>query len=169
LKTTLNRGENPSDWLYGPIEDRVEVAVISAMAAIAGSSVGAITTFATTWLVQTSQVKSQRLGSEMAKREKLYADFIAEAAKRMTDAMSHQAETPDVLVLLAASIGQMRLFSSSEVITAAEQVARAIVDSYIAPNRNLKELHDAFMDKTRLDPLGQFAAECRKELGGITV
>jgi len=147
----------------------VEVAVISAMAAIAGSSVGAITTFATTWLVQTSQLQSQRLGADVAKRERLYADFITEAAKRMTDAMSHEAETPDVLVLLAASIGQMRLFSSAEVVSAAEQVARAIVDSYIAPNRNLKELRDAFMDKARIDPLGQFAVVCRKELGGMPV
>jgi hypothetical protein len=138
------------------------------MAAIAGSSVGALATFATTWLVQSSQLQSQRLGSELAKRERLYADFIAEAAKRMTDAMSHEVETPEVLVVLAASIGQMRLFSSSEVVTAAEQVARSIVDSYIAPNRNLKELRDAFMDNDRLDPLGQFAAACRKELSGIT-
>ena len=147
----------------------MEVAVISAMAALAGSSVGAITTFATTWLVQTSQLQSPRLGADLAKRERQYAEFIAEAAKRMTDAMSHEVETPDVLVLLAASIGQMRLFSSSEVITAAEQVARAIVDSYIAPNRNLKELRDAFMKETGLDPLGRFAEACRKELGGTTV
>ncbi len=86
----------------------------------------------------------------------------------MTDAMSHEVETPDVLVVLAASIGQMRLFSSSEVITAAEVVARAIVDSYIAPNRNLKELRESFMDESRLDPLGQFADARRKELGGMT-
>jgi len=154
--------------LRRPIESRLEVAVISALAAIAGSSVGAITTFATTWLVQTSQLHSQRLGADMAKRERLYADFITEAAKRMTDAMSHEAETPEVLVLLAASIGQMRLFSSPEVVTAAEHVARAIVDSYIAPNRNLKELRDAFMEKGRLDLLGQFSDACRKELGGMT-
>jgi hypothetical protein len=142
----------------------VDVAVITAMAAIAGSSVGAITTFATTWLVQSNQVESQRRDAKLAKREKLYADFIAEAAKRLTDAMSHQIETPEVLVVLAAAIGQMRLFSSPEVVAAAEQVARAIVDSYIAPNSNLKELRDALVDKNRLDPLGQFAAVCRKDL-----
>ncbi len=134
------------------------------MAAIAGSSVGALSTFATTWLVQTSQLQSQRRGADLAKREKLYAEFIAEAAKRMTDAMSHEVETPDVLVILAATIGQMRLFSSPEVVIAAEQVAHSIVDSYIAPNRNLKELREAFLDKSRLDPLGQFAEVCRKEL-----
>jgi len=147
----------------------MDVAIISAMAAIAGSSVGAIATFATTWLVQNNQLQSQRRGAELAKREKLYDAFIAEAAKRMTDAMSHEAETPEVLVILAATICQMRLFSSPEVVAAAEQVARAIVDSYIAPNRNLKELREVFMDKSKLDPLSQFANACRQELGGMTV
>jgi hypothetical protein len=146
----------------------MEVAVISAMAAIAGSSVGAITTFATTWLVQNNQLQSARQGAQRAKRETLYADFIGEAAKRLTDSLSHQVETPEVLVILAAFIGQMRLFSSPEVVSAAEQVGRAIVDSYMAPNRSLKELRDAFMDNGRLDPLGQFADVCRKELGGMS-
>jgi hypothetical protein len=144
----------------------VDVAVISAMAALAGSSVGAMATFATTWLVQSNQMRYQLRGAELAKRERLYADFIAEAAKRMTDAMSHEAETPEVLVLLVASIGQMRLFSSPEVVSAAEQVARLIIDSYIAPNRSLKELREAIMDDSRLDPLGHFADACRRELRG---
>jgi hypothetical protein len=147
----------------------VDVAVISAMAAIAGSSVGAITTFATTWLVQNNQLLSARRGAELAKRESLYADFIAEAAKRLTDSLSHQAETPEVLVILAAFIGQMRLFSAPEVVTAAEAVGRAIVDSYIAPNQSLKELRAAFLDKGKLDPLGQFADVCRQELRGMSL
>ncbi len=146
----------------------MDVAVISAVAAIAGSSVGAIATFATTWLVQNNQLLSARRGAQLAKRETLYADFIAEAAKRLTDSLSHQAETPEVLVILAAFIGQMRLFSAPEVVAAAEVVGRAIVDSYIAPNRSLTELRDAFLDKARLDPLGQFAAVCRKELSGMS-
>jgi len=146
----------------------VDVAVITAMAAIAGSSVGAMATFATTWLVQNTQQQSQRRSSDLAKRERLYADFISEAAKRMSDAMSHEVETPEVLVLLVASVGQMRLFSSPEVVTAAEQVARMIVDAYIAPNRSLKELREAVMDTNRLDTLGRFADVCRKELSGLS-
>jgi hypothetical protein len=146
----------------------MDVAIISAMAAIAGSSVGAMTTFATTWLVQNNQMLSQQLNAQLAKRERLYADFISEAAKRMSDAVSHEVETPEVLVLLVASIGQMRLFSSPEVITAAEQVARMIVDAYLAPNRSLKELREAVMDTNRVDTLGRFADVCRKELGGMT-
>jgi surfactin synthase thioesterase subunit len=146
----------------------MDVAIISAMSALVGSSIGALSSFSTTWLVQTSQLRSQHRGTERSKRERLYADFIAEAAKRMTDAMSHQAETPEVLVLLVASMGQMRLFSSTEVITAAEQVARLIVESYIAPNRSLKELRDAVMDGAKLDLLAQFAEACRKELGAMT-
>ena len=146
----------------------MDVAIISAMSALVGSSIGALSSFSTTWLVQTSQLRSQHRGTERSKRERLYADFIAEAAKRMTDALSHQAETPEGLVLLVASIGQMRLFSSTEVIAAAEQVARLIVDSYVAPNRSLKELRDAVIDGAKLDLLAQFADACRKELGGMT-
>ena len=147
----------------------MNVAVISALSALAGSTIGALSSFSTTWLVQTSQMRSLRLGTEHTKRETLYADFIAEAAKRITDAMSHQAETPDVLVLMVASIGQMRLFSSSDVVAAAEQVARVVVESYIAPNRSLKELHDALMDGEKLDPIAKFADACRKELGSLSV
>jgi hypothetical protein len=142
-------------------------AIVSALSALVGSAIGAMSSFATTWLVQTSQIRSQHRGIERTKREKLYADFIAEAAERMTDAMSHQSETPEVLVLLVASIGQMRLFSSPEVVAAAVEVARAVVDSYIAPNRSLKELHDAVMDGEKLDPLANFADVCRKELGSL--
>jgi len=57
----------------------------------------------------------------------------------------HQAETPDVLVLMVASIGQMRSFSSSDVVAAGEQAARVVTESSIAPNRSLKELHDALI------------------------
>jgi hypothetical protein len=145
----------------------MDLAIISALSALAGSSIGALSSFSTTWLVQNSQLRSQHRGTERSKRETLYAAFIAEAAKRMTDAMSHQAETPDVLVLLVASIGQMRLFSSTEVVAAAEEVARVVVESYIAPNRSLKELHDAVKDGETLHPLAQFAAACRNELGNV--
>jgi hypothetical protein len=145
----------------------MDVAILSAMSALVGSSIGALSSFSTTWLVQTSQLRSQYRGNERTKRERLYADFISEAAKRMTDAMSHEAESPEVLVLLVASMGQMRLFSSSEVIAAAEQVVRVVVNSYIAPNRSLKELRDAVMDGEKLDPIAHFAEACRKELGGV--
>jgi len=146
----------------------MDLAVISALSALAGSSIGALSSFSTTWLVQTSQIRSEHRGSERAKREALYAGFIAEAAKRMTDAMSHQAETADVLVLMLASIGQMRLFSSSEVIAAAEQVARVVVESYIAPNRSLKQLHDSVKEGEGLYSLAKFAEACRTELSSLT-
>jgi hypothetical protein len=46
--------------------------------------------------------------------------------------MSQQSETPDVPVL---------------------RVARFVVDSCVAPDPRLKELHDAVMDGEKLDPL----------------
>ncbi len=142
----------------------MDTAIISAVSALAGSSIGAMASFGTTWLVQSNQLRYQQRAAEVTKREALYAEFISEAAKRLTDAMSHEAETPDVLVLLAASIGQMRLFSSKEVIEAAEQIAHLIVDTYVAPNRSMKQLHESVMDRSRLDPLAHFGEACREEL-----
>ncbi len=142
----------------------MDAAILSAVSALAGSGIGAFASFGTTWLVQTNQMRYQQRAAEVTKREALYAAFIGEAAKRMTDALSHQAETPEVLVLLVASIGQMRLFSSKEVIAAAEQIARLIIDTYMAPNRSMQELHDTVMDDNRLDPLAHFGEACRAEL-----
>ena len=46
----------------------MDVAVISAMSALVGSSIGALSSFSTTWLVQTSQIRSQHRGTERTKR-----------------------------------------------------------------------------------------------------
>ena len=72
--------------------------------------------------------------------------------------------------LVGSSIGAMSSFSTTwlEVIAAAEQVVRVVVNSYIAPNRSLKELRDAVLDGEKLDPLAHFADACRQELGGMT-
>jgi hypothetical protein len=142
-------------------------AILSATSALAGSTIGALASLATTWLSQTYQVRFQRQGQEAAKREVLYADFIAEASKRLADAMCHEAESPDVLVNLYATIGRMRLMSRSDVIEAAETVARTVMDAYAAPNRSFQQLREVAMDEKRLDPLARFGEACRAELNGF--
>jgi hypothetical protein len=59
----------------------------------------------------------------------------------------------------------MRVLSSPKVVESGEQVARAIVDVYLAPNVTVTELRD-LMDKGRLDPLRVFSDACRAEFVG---
>jgi hypothetical protein len=63
-------------------------AYVSAISALAGSAIGALATFATTWLAQHAQTNAQRLAQAMARQEHLYGRFIDEAAKSITDALT---------------------------------------------------------------------------------
>jgi hypothetical protein len=80
----------------------VDSAYISALAALAGSSIGALASFATTWLNQSYQNRIQRHSIERSRREKLYGDFINEAAIAYTDSMANNLEDPSSLVNLYA-------------------------------------------------------------------
>ena len=67
-------------------------AYISALMGLAGVAIGSLASFATTWITQRSQVKERYREVEIAKREKLFSDFIAEATRLYGDALSHQKD-----------------------------------------------------------------------------
>ena len=77
---------------------------------------------------------------EAAKRETLYAEFIIEASKRLTEAWGKQAEGPDVLAGLYAAMERIRLISSSPVLHAAERVIRKIVGAYADPDKTFDDM-----------------------------
>ncbi len=62
-------------------------AYISAFAALAGALIGGLTSFATSWLTQRTQLLSAQREAEKAKLEALYTDFIAEAARLFGEAL----------------------------------------------------------------------------------
>ena len=78
----------------------------------------------------------------------LYAEFITEASKRLTDAWSHQAETPEVVAGLYSATERMRLTSSSKVIRVADEVVRQVIEAYAEANKTLDELRSSYEKKT---------------------
>ena len=86
-------------------------AYISAIAALAGSGIGAVASFATTWLTQDAQERARRVAQAVARRERLYGEFIEEASKLFTDALTHQFDDPSKFVRLYALVGRLRLFA----------------------------------------------------------
>jgi len=146
----------------------MNVAVLSATSALFGSLIGAMTSLASTWLAQHLQVQVQRRTELATKREALYNAFIGEAAARFVDALTHHADSPEVFILLYASIGRMRLTSSRNVIQAAEGVARLVMDTYAAPNLTSQQMREHASGK-KLDPLAGFGEACRTELGILRV
>jgi hypothetical protein len=143
----------------------VEAGYLSAVAALAGSAVGALTSFCASWLGQRTQLKAQMLLLDKGRREEVYRDYICEASKSYIDALT--SDTPELskVFTLYALISRMRMLSSPDVIKEAERVARLIVDSYPEPNKTFNDVR-AMVDNYTLDPLRGFSEACRQELHG---
>ena len=136
---------------------------VSAFAALAGSLIGGLTTFAAAWVTQRQQANVQWLLQEKTRRQELYQQFIEEASKLYVDALIHdQAEIPP-LVSLYALINKMRVVSNPGIAERADKFVRIIVDTYALPNKSFQEVR-AMMESGALDPLRDFSEACHEEL-----
>lgn len=142
----------------------MDAGYISAIAALAGSAMGALSSLIATWLTQHSQtLQAQRL-QDRTRREALYGDFICEASKLFADAFEHDLDDPAKLVQLYTTVSTIRLFGRQRTLVEAERVMTAIGAAYFAPNKELREFaHIA--SNGELDPLFAFSQACRDELG----
>ena len=141
----------------------MDVAYVSALAALAGSMIGGLTSLATSWLTHRAQFRAQRAGHDLGRREDLYWDFIEEASRLYADAFEHDQADVAKLVKLYALVGKMRVLSSHQTIDSADKVARVIVETYLAPNRSFHDL-PAFLEDNSMDPLREFSSACGEEL-----
>src|SRR5262249_9111369 len=141
----------------------MDAAYFSAFAALAGSVIGGLTSLGASWLTQHSQLGAQRFARNLERRETLYKDFINEASKLYVDAFAHDQTDLANLVRLFAMISQMRVVSSPRVIEDAHTVGRLIMETYVAPNKNLVGLQGT-VESHMVDPLRGFSEACREEL-----
>ncbi len=141
----------------------MDAAYVPALAALAGSAIGALASFATTWLTQHAQTRIQLLDQDRQRRETLYSEFIAEASRLFTDALTHEMDNLGKLVRLHSTVNKMRLFSSPEIVEQAQEVLQVIISAHYAPNKELREIRDSARDH-ELDPLRAFSEACRAEL-----
>jgi hypothetical protein len=141
----------------------MDPAYISAFAALAGSAIGGLTSFVTSWTTQHSQIRIQRLAAEKEARAALFGRFLEEAAKLYSDAMQNRRDDVTALVGIYALTSRIRLISSPPVVEAADSVCRTIVDGYLAPNITMEEMRANWIDR-HIDPLRDFSEACRQEL-----
>jgi hypothetical protein len=141
----------------------MDAAYISTLAALAGSAIGALASFATTWVTQYSQTHATLRMQDRARREALYGEFIREASKLFADAFEHELDDPAKLVQLYAIVSTLRLFGQPQTIKEAERVMNQIGATYFAPNKELRQFAE-ITPGGELDPLYAFSKVCREEL-----
>src|SRR4051794_8835563 len=139
---------------------------LPALAALAGSAVGSVTSLASAWLTQHRQGLAKRRLQDKTRRQKLYKQFIDEVSKLYGDALVHDEAEVSALVSVYALISQMRVVSTAAVVEKAEAVVRMIVDTYFAPNKTFPELRSLIASHP-MDPLRAFSEECRFELEAL--
>jgi hypothetical protein len=140
----------------------MEPATLSALAALGGATVGGVTSFAATWLTQRTQARIQAIAQKLTLREKLYKAFIREASKLYADALIHELTDVSQLVGLYAMISEMRVISARSTVESADNVARMIVNTYLAPNKTIPELQE-MVNRGGVDVLQAFSDAARQE------
>ncbi|MEA2660269.1 MAG: hypothetical protein QOF64_3121 [Candidatus Binatota bacterium] len=141
----------------------MDAAIITALAAVSGSIVGGLASFATTYFTQRNQAHRDFLSRDVAHREELYSQFIKEAANLYADSLDKTLENPAAVIGMYSLIGRMRLNAGDKVLLAAEKVADSIIDSYNRPPRKFEDLYK-LMREEPVDPLKEFTEACREEL-----
>jgi len=145
----------------------VNVAYFSAFAALAGSAIGALSGIVTTWLTLNAQEQDRRSSQAMSRKEGLYGEFIDEAAKLLTDALTHKLDDASKFVRIYAVISKLRLFAHADVILAADHVIQRIIETYQAPVMDLNEMVKQ-RDPHELDIVRAFSEACRRDLGSLS-
>src|SRR5271165_143092 len=108
----------------------VDTSIIVAIAALAGSAVGACASVATTFFGQRLQARWSRLTAELDEQEELYRRFIEEAVPLFIDALQQTAVDTAKIMPLFSILGCIRLTSTDEVLRAAEDVSKRLLEAY---------------------------------------
>lgn len=142
----------------------LDSAHFTGLAVFAGSVMGALISFISSWFTKGREHRAGRITANIAGRQKLYADFIDEASKLYVDALVRDQAEASAAVSVYALISKMRMTSSAAVVEAAEAVIRTILTTYSRPNKTFPELHNLILNRGFVDPLLAFSQVCGEEL-----
>ena len=147
----------------------IDPALLSPVSVLLGALVGGGASLLGTIYTQRSQDRVQRVASEIAKRETVYADFVMSASNLLLNAYTHDEISlgADVQRLIGL-INRMRLFAPTDVVSGAEAVLRAIVEISLKPSVELRQLAKEALSKS-LDPnpLLAFSSICWDDLDSV--
>jgi hypothetical protein len=137
--------------------------IVGALAALGGSSIGAMAPVLSSYMLQRSVAQRELSNREINLRETLYAEFIKEASRIYLISLTHVLDNLDDLVLLYSLVSRIRLFATEPVVAAAEGLVKRIVAHYGRPNLTVEQVRTAALSAAA-DPLDVFSFACRKEL-----
>ena len=145
----------------------MDVAYVSAFAALGGSVVGGLISGTATWLAQWAQVQASHRAHQIAHREELFRDFIIAASKAYGQALlSSQPDVQD-MASIYGMVNRMEVLCSPGTTACAHEVVGMTLDTYFQPNRTFSDIREMMKTGTGLNPLSEFAKAARAELRAL--
>ena len=147
----------------------IDPTLLSPVSALLGALIGGGASIVAAIYTQRTQNRLQRVASEIAKRETIYADFVTNASNLMLNAYMHDDIALDgEQQRMIGLINRMRLYAATDVIKGAEEVLKAIVEISLKPSIELRRLaKDALSKSLDPDPLLTFSVICRADLDNV--
>jgi len=147
----------------------MDAALLSTLAALAGSVVGGLTSGFTNWLSHRAQTKASLLAHALSRREELFKDFMIAASKAYGEALMSNTPQLQELVELYGMISRMRALCWPHTVACADKVMAETIAAYSVPNRTVPQIYELLKSGTGIDPLKDFAEAARAELQSIDV
>ena len=147
----------------------IDPTLLSPVSALLGALIGGGASIVAAIYTQRTQNRLQRVASEVAKREAIYADFVTSASNLILNAYTHDDITLDgEQQRIIGLINRMRLYAATDVIKGAEEVLKAIVEISLKPSVELRRLaQDALSKSLDPDPLLTFSVIWRADLDNV--
>jgi len=142
----------------------MDIAYVSAFAALAGSVVGGLISGVATWLAQRSQILAGYRAHQISHREELFRDFILTASKVHGQAIMRNQPDLENLVSMYGALNRMEVLCSALTVECAQRAARVTLESCFQPKKALPEIIEMMKSGAWINPLREFAAAARKEL-----
>ncbi len=113
----------------------IDPTLLSPVSALFGALIGGGASIVAAIYTQRTQNRLQRVASEVAKREAIYADFVTSASNLILNSYTHDDITLDgEQQRIIGLINRMRLYAATDVIKGAEEVLKAIVEISLKPS-----------------------------------
>ena len=101
----------------------MDAPLITAMAGVFGSLVGASASIGTTWLSKRTEIVRTTAERKLREREILYNEFLTEASRVAVHALTHTFQGPDQIVALYGILSRIRLVGSKAVVPKVKSAA----------------------------------------------
>ena len=147
----------------------MNVAYISALAALGGSIVGGLISGVGSWLTQRAQIEAGQLAHQISYREELFRDFILAASKAYGHAL--MTNEPDIqeVISMYSLLNRMQVMCSPATIACAQRIVDLTLDTYPQPNKTFDEIRIMVKERTMINPLSEFAEAAREELRQFSI